>query len=1113
VSNASLSFLPWVRQGAASAITTADTLGSNQSAVASVAAALTLNGTPVPAISVRLRGPADVVGIDTNQVVRTDPRPATTDFEPNCFPSIEFDRADFPWLFTPARANANAQLRPWPCLVVVQKQAGVTLTSTPDAPLSTLQIAAPARPVVELPDLKDCWAWAHAQVAADNSTQPEVDKALNGAPELSLSRLVCPRILAPETDYIACVVPTFELGRKAGLGLPILDTDLTAVNALAPAWSFAPAAPAQVLLPVYYHWEFRTGQTGDFESLVRRLTAGVPGGLGKRPIDISQPGFPAAGATTVELEGALLPIPPANNPPPAPSPDPIPLQFKNVLASIINEPSRVQAADPNADPLLAPPIYGRWHAGKASVTPAGATWLDQLNLDPRWRVAAAFGTRVVQEHQEALMASAWEQAAELPNANQRMRQLQLSMAVGEILHARHFSTLSEEMVLRIAAPAFGRLRQVTGGFDLRLMSSLNDVSGIPTEGKNLIIVAAVKNVLYFRIFDGDGVKVADTDEKRLTEQARQIEDLRKQLASLWPPHQLTRSEKGRVITAVTSIIGHTFTGQSLLAQQANSPLPVAANRSAMRRIGRQRGPLTRRIAAQGFKRSSIDTWVARLNNMTGSPAPPPPTPPPLDFCAMPSLPDQHFLDNDSYFGAFFVSPENAAVPSPGAPVLVQNKTEVPGFFRAAVLDHIARFFPKRVILFKPLFIIFQDIKGLVIEQTRPGVALPALVNAILSTGDHVLAPTAPGVKPVGVETVMAAPSFPQPMYEPLRDLSQELLLPGLDKVKPDTVLGLRTNRRLVEAYMVGLNHEMGRELLWRGYPTDQRGTYFAHFWGLGVPNSAPADINALNTWNQRSLGDSAGAPVGEEFVMLLRSSLLQRYPNAVISLAPAMRAGTPPDPMALVPDEDPAHEKLPIFSGSMQPDVSFFGFPITTATAIGTGGGLGYYVVIQEHPTEPRFGLDVGTPLGNASHLAVGANPPAGLLLNGRTWGKNAAEMAGITRRLPVRIAIHASRLITPAGFDLRLMSSLKDVSGIPTEGKNLIIVAAVNNVLHFHIFDGDGKVVVDTDEKRLTGQARQIEDLRKQLESLWPPHVLTRSDKDRVISAVTSIVGHIPPA
>ena len=151
-------------------------------------------------------------------------------------------------------------------------------------------------------------------------------------------------------------------------------------------------------------------------------------------------------------------------------------------------------------------------------------------------------------------------------------------------------------------------------------------------------------------------------------------------------------------------------------------------------------------------------------------------------------------------------------------------------------------------------------------------------------------------------------------------------------------------------------------------------------------------------------------------------------------------------------------------------------------------------------------------------------------------------------------------------------MSSLNDVNGIPTEGKNLIVVAAVNNVLHFRIFDGDGKVVVNTDEKRKTEKARKrdcsiatgadskiarqeqgestwdplnaselapnsanglipsliawaksklpgnvaivsrkIEDLRKQLESLWSLHELTESEKVRVITAVTSIVDYTP--
>ena len=72
--------------------------------------------------------------------------------------------------------------------------------------------------------------------------------------------------------------------------------------------------------------------------------------------------------------------------------------------------------------------------------------------------------------------------------------------------------------------------------------------------------------------------------------------------------------------------------------------------------------------------------------------------------------------------------------------------------------------------------------------------------------------------------------------------------------------------------------------------------------------------------------------------------------------------------------------------------------------------------------------------------------------------------------------------------------------------------MAAVNNVLHFRIFDDDGKRVVDTDEQRLTGQARQIENLRERLKSLWPPHELTRSNKHRVTTAVTSIVGYTRP-
>ena len=316
VPNASVVFLPWVRQGAAAAINVADTLGSNMRGAVDLKATLAINSVPGDPVTVRLRGPADVVGIDPHEIVRMDPKPNTTDFEPNYFPGIEFDRPDFPWLFTPATAGADAKLRPWLCLVVVRQQEGVILSSSADAPLPVLNIGGPAKPAEELPDLADSWAWVHAQVAASSlaETDPNLLKNdMRTRPERSLSRLLCPRMLQPNTDYIACVVPTFELGRKAGLGEEIKDSELTAANGLKPAWSFTPTPPTSVRLPVYHHWRFRTGEGGDFESLVRLLRAvPAPDGLGKRPMDISEPGF-ALPATfpddaQLSLEGALRPL-------------------------------------------------------------------------------------------------------------------------------------------------------------------------------------------------------------------------------------------------------------------------------------------------------------------------------------------------------------------------------------------------------------------------------------------------------------------------------------------------------------------------------------------------------------------------------------------------------------------------------------------------------------------------------------------------------------------------------------------------------------------------------------------------------------------------------------
>ena len=73
---ANLSFLPWVRQGAAGGDRhrrhARRETGRRRRRVDHADTSTTRRCPPVP---VRLRGPADVVGIDVHQVVRTDPRP------------------------------------------------------------------------------------------------------------------------------------------------------------------------------------------------------------------------------------------------------------------------------------------------------------------------------------------------------------------------------------------------------------------------------------------------------------------------------------------------------------------------------------------------------------------------------------------------------------------------------------------------------------------------------------------------------------------------------------------------------------------------------------------------------------------------------------------------------------------------------------------------------------------------------------------------------------------------------------------------------------------------------------------------------------------------------
>jgi hypothetical protein len=135
---------------------------------------------------------------------------------------------------------------------------------------------------------------------------------------------------------------------------------------------------------------------------------------------------------------------------------------------------------------------------------------------------------------------------------------------------------------------------------------------------------------------------------------------------------------------------------------------------------------------------------------------------------------------------------------------------------------------------------------------------------------------------------------------------------------------------------------------------------------------------------------------------------------------------------------NPQDEIPPIFRGTLEPDVTFVGFNLTPADV---RGAPGWFFVLQQQPTEPRFGMD-DDPFGpgesgivpelktwndlNWAHMAPNAaalkalsHAPVvkkiGLAPTTKqqgTWGRNSAHMAYITKQLPARVAIHASQLL-----------------------------------------------------------------------------------------------------
>jgi hypothetical protein len=329
------------------------------------------------------------------------------------------------------------------------------------------------------------------------------------------------------------------------------------------------------------------------------------------------------------------------------------------------------------------------------------------------------------------------------------------------------------------------------------------------------------------------------------------------------------------------------------------------------------------------------------------------------------------------------------------------------------------------------------------DKTRTALDPLSTIKSMVNTRISGLSPQRDQDVPA---RVFVQPVFTTPMYRRLVALSVEYLVPGVGDIPNDTLGLLKTNPPFVEAFLAGLNHEMGREFLWREYPARPEGTWFQHFWNGGP--QAKTDIVPIRHWRDTAgLGANASENVPPaSLVLLIRSVLLRRYPDLRVYAVEATW-----DKDKNVRREDTKGTvKTPVFVARLTADITVFGFDLTVDAARGSTNPKsrrpGYFFVLEQPPGSPRFGLDDTRP-GRAgeppaswtnlswSHLVekdaalplfIDVNGPPWLESAGPlpsnsdaqgaagkdTWGEDAAAMARITLQRPVRMLVHADAML-----------------------------------------------------------------------------------------------------